>query len=33
MSIGLYDYDMKWYVPCPFNLEIMKLANYYKQHN
>ena len=33
MSIGLYDYDMKQYAPFPFNLEIMKLASYYKKHN
>lgn len=30
MSIGLYDQDVSSYVFAPFNLEIMKLATYYK---
>lgn len=33
MSIGLYDQDFLTYVQVPFNLEIMKLAAYYKKHN
>lgn len=31
MSIGLYDLDLATYVPIAFNLEIMKLAAYYKR--
>lgn len=31
MSIGLYDMDMNTYTLVPFNLEIMKLAAYYKK--
>lgn len=31
MSIGLYDEDLMKYSPLPFNLEIMKLAKYYKK--
>lgn len=30
MSIGLYDQDMATYTLVPFNLELMKLATYYK---
>ena len=31
MSIGLYDADMRTYGQVPFNLELMKLAAYYKK--
>lgn len=31
MSIGLYDEDMMKYATVPFNLELMKLATYYKE--
>lgn len=31
MSIGLYDDDMARYTLVPFNLELMKLATYFKQ--
>lgn len=31
MSVGLYDEDLMKYSPLPFNLEIMKLAAYYKK--
>lgn len=31
MSIGLYDQDMATYALVPFNLELMKLAAYYKK--
>lgn len=31
MSIGLYDYDFMTYTHVPFNLELMKLAAYYKK--
>lgn len=31
MSIGLYDQDMATYTLVPFNLELMKLASYYKK--
>lgn len=31
MSIGLYDADMAEYTHVPFNLELMKLAQYYKR--
>lgn len=30
MSYGLYDYDMTKYIHVPFNLELMKIASYYK---
>ena len=30
MSIGLYDQDMATYTLVPYNLELMKLATYYK---
>lgn len=30
MSIGLYDGDLQKYFHCPFNLELMKIAAYYK---
>ena len=30
MSIGLYDGDLQKYFYCPFNLELMKMASYYK---
>lgn len=30
MSIGLYDGDLQKYFHCPFNLELMKIASYYK---
>lgn len=30
-TIGLYDYDMQKYIHVPFNLELMKLATYYKK--
>lgn len=33
MSVGLYDLDMALYRRVPFNLEIMKLATYYKKQN
>ena len=32
MSIGLYDMDMATYTLVPFNIELMKLAAYYKKH-
>jgi hypothetical protein len=31
MSIGLYDVDMNTYKLVPFNLELMKIAAYYKK--
>lgn len=33
MSIGLYDGDLQKYFHCPFNLELMKIAAYYKNKN
>lgn len=33
MSIALYDDDFRRYVHVPFNLELMKLATYYKRKN
>lgn len=33
MSIGLYDGDLQKYFHCPFNLELMKIAAYYKSKN
>lgn len=33
MSVGLYDMDSMSYGLIPFNLELMKLAAYYKNHN
>lgn len=33
MSIGLYDLDMAQYERTPFNLELMKMATYYKNKN
>ena len=33
MSIGLYDGDLQKYFYCPFNLELMKIAAYYKNKN
>ena len=31
MSIGLFDLDMAEYVYVPFNLELMKIGDYYKK--
>lgn len=33
MSVGLYDGDFQRYFHCPFNLELMKIATYYKNNN
>ena len=33
MSISLYDEDMHRYIHVPMNLELMKLASYYKKRN
>lgn len=33
MSIALYDDDFRRYVHVPFNLELMKIASYYKKNN
>ena len=31
MIIGCYDADMSKYIHTPFNLELMKIAGYYKR--
>ena len=31
MSIGLYDVDFMKYIHVPFNLDLMKLASFYKK--
>ena len=31
MIIGCYDADMSKYIHTPFNLELMKIASYYKR--